>query len=129
MVQNWKLIDKDGEILHDPSKYQRLVGRLIYLAVTRPDIVYLVRTLSQFMNTPRKPHWEATLWVLKYIKGTPGQGLFLPSEINLTLNAYLIQIEEDVVLQGVLFLVIVFFLDHHLPLGNQRNKRMYHVHR
>ena len=88
MEQNLKLTDEDGELLHDPSRYRRLVGRLIYLTVTRPDIVYPVRTLSQFMNTPRKPHWEAALRVLRYIKGSPGQGLFLPSENNLTLSAF-----------------------------------------
>ncbi|KAL6332023.1 hypothetical protein AAG906_020380 [Vitis piasezkii] len=88
MEQNLKLTDEDGELLHDPSRYRRLVGRLIYLTVTRPDIVYSVRTLSQFMNTPRKPHWEAALRVLRYIKGSPGQGLFLPSENNLTLSAF-----------------------------------------
>jgi len=63
MEQNLKLTNEDGEILHDPSKYQRLVERLIYLTFSRPDIVYSVRTLSQFMNTPRKPHWEAALRV------------------------------------------------------------------
>jgi len=73
MDQNLKLTDEDGEILHDPSKYRRLVGRLIYLTVTRPDIVYSVCTLSQFMNTPRKPYWEVALRVRRYIKGMPGQ--------------------------------------------------------
>ncbi|RVX15598.1 Retrovirus-related Pol polyprotein from transposon RE1 [Vitis vinifera] len=88
MEQNLKLTDEDGELLHDPSRYRRLVGRLIYLTITRLDIVYSVRTLSQFMNTPQKPHWEAALRVLRYIKGSPGQGLFLPSENNLTLSAF-----------------------------------------
>jgi len=88
MEQNLKLTNEDDEILHDLNKYLRLVGRLIYLTVTKLDIVCLVRTLSQFMNTSRKLHWEATLRVLRYIKGTLGQGLFLPYENNLTLNAY-----------------------------------------
>jgi len=52
MEQNLKLRDEDDEILHDLSKYRRLVERLIYWTVTRPDIVYSVRSLSQFMNTP-----------------------------------------------------------------------------
>jgi len=52
MDENLKLTDEDGQRLHDLSKYRRLVGRLIYLTVTRPGIVYLVCTLDQFMNTP-----------------------------------------------------------------------------
>ena len=88
MEQNLKLPLTRGEKLNDPSKYRWLAGRLIYLSVTRPDTVYSVRMLSQFMHEPRKPHWEATLWVLRYIKGTPSQGLLLPSENNLRLQAY-----------------------------------------
>ena len=85
---NLKLTPIDGALLNDPTKYRRLIGRLIYLTVTRPDIVYSVRVLSQFMQEPRKPHWDAALRILKYVKGTPGQGLLLPSTNNLTLKAF-----------------------------------------
>ena len=88
MEQNLNLSLTKGEKLNDPSKYRWLIGRLIYLSVARPDIVYSVRMLSQFMHEPRKPHWEAALRVLRYIKGTPGQELVLPSENNLRLQAY-----------------------------------------
>jgi len=54
--QNLKLILTDGDLLHDPTKYHRLVGRLIYLTVISPYIVYSIRTLSQFMQEPRKTH-------------------------------------------------------------------------
>jgi len=56
MEQNLKLTFTDGDLLHDTTQYRRLVGRLIYLTVTRPDIVYPIRTLSQFMQEPRKTH-------------------------------------------------------------------------
>jgi len=46
MEQYLKLTQDDGELLEDPVKYRRLMGRLIYLMVTRPDIVFWVRTLS-----------------------------------------------------------------------------------
>ncbi|KAK3032829.1 hypothetical protein RJ639_037006 [Escallonia herrerae] len=72
MEQNLKLIPTDGILLSDPTKYRRLVGRLIYLTVTRPDIVYSVWTLSQFMHEPRKPHWNAAIRILKYIKDWGG---------------------------------------------------------
>ncbi|KAK3034139.1 hypothetical protein RJ639_033482 [Escallonia herrerae] len=88
MEQNLKLTPTDGILLSDPTKYRRLVGRLIYLTVTRPDIVYYVRTLSQFMHEPRKPHWNAAIRILKYIKGNPGQGLLFPSTNNLALKAF-----------------------------------------
>ncbi|KAK2973562.1 hypothetical protein RJ640_003132 [Escallonia rubra] len=88
MEQNLKLTPTDGILLSDQTKYRRLVGRLIYLTVTRPDIVYSVRTLSQFMHEPRKPHWDAAIRILKYIKGNPGQGLLFPSTNNLALKAF-----------------------------------------
>ncbi|XP_058211450.1 uncharacterized mitochondrial protein AtMg00810-like [Rhododendron vialii] len=88
MEQNVKLKPTDGDLLNDPTRYRRLVGRLIYLTVTRPDIVYAVQNLSQFMHQPRKPHMEAALRVLRFIKGTPGQDLLFPAVNNLELKAY-----------------------------------------
>lgn len=88
MEQHLKLTPTDGVPLEDPTRYRRLVGRLIYLTVTRPDIVYSVQILSQFMQQPRKPHLDAALRVLRFIKGTLGQGLFFPVGNNLELVAY-----------------------------------------
>lgn len=45
-------------LLEDASAYRRLVGRLIYLTVTRPDICFAVQKLSQFMNNPKTSHWR-----------------------------------------------------------------------
>lgn len=88
MEQIVKLTLDDRDLLHGPTSYRRLIGRLIYLTVTRLDIVYSIRTLSQFMHEPRKPHWHTMLRVLRYIKGTLGQGLLLPSKTDLTLKAF-----------------------------------------
>ena len=88
MEQNHKLGLASGNMLSDPEPFRRLVGRLIYLAVTRPDIAYSVHILSQFMQEPRTDHWDAALRVVRYLKGTPGQGILLRSDSDLSLQGW-----------------------------------------
>lgn len=59
MEQNHKLALVDGDLLPDFEPYRRLVGRLISLSVTRPDLAYSVHISSQFMKNPRTQHWDA----------------------------------------------------------------------
>ncbi|XP_019224768.1 PREDICTED: uncharacterized protein LOC109206397 [Nicotiana attenuata] len=75
-------------LLKDAGEYQRLVGRLLYLTMTRPDISFAVQTLSQHMHSPKQSHLDAAMRVVKYIKDAPGQGLLLPSSGDGTLKAY-----------------------------------------
>uniref|UniRef100_A0A803MPC2 Integrase catalytic domain-containing protein n=1 Tax=Chenopodium quinoa TaxID=63459 RepID=A0A803MPC2_CHEQI len=56
------------ETLPDPAEYQRLIGKLIYLSLTRPDITYTVNSLSQFMQQPTSVHMQAAKRVLRYLK-------------------------------------------------------------
>ncbi|KAF5449776.1 hypothetical protein F2P56_030188, partial [Juglans regia] len=81
-------LNQHDDLLPDPGLYRRLVGRLIYLTITRPDIVYAVNTLSQFMHAPRVPHMTAATRVLRYLKGCPGQGIFFPSSNSTHVSAY-----------------------------------------
>ncbi|XP_019087509.1 PREDICTED: uncharacterized protein LOC109127356 [Camelina sativa] len=63
LEQDHHLARAGGAVLPDPFMYHRLVGRLIYLSVTRPDISYAIHMLSQVMNAPQELHWEAALRV------------------------------------------------------------------
>jgi hypothetical protein len=58
----------------DRESYQRLVGRLIYLCHTRPDISYTVSVVSRYMHDPRSGHLEAAHRILRYLKGSPRRG-------------------------------------------------------
>ncbi|CAM8955334.1 unnamed protein product [Rhodiola kirilowii] len=75
-------------LLPDASVYRRLVGRLIYLTITRPDLAFPVHVLSQFMQRPNEDHLRAAHRVLRYIKLAPAQGLFFSSNSNLQLTGY-----------------------------------------
>ena len=57
------------------TKYRQIVGRLIYLTTTRPDISYVVGILSRFMHKPCEGHWSAAKRVLRYLKVTQDVGL------------------------------------------------------
>lgn len=76
---NLKISKDDIDLLDDPTSYRRLVGRLLYLTITRPDLCYSVNRLSQFMGAPRTRHLQVALRILQYIKRTTGQGLHFPS--------------------------------------------------
>lgn len=71
-----KLTSSSGPLLADPSIYRRLVGKLNYLTHTRPDLSFLVLTLSQFMQQPCQGHFDAALRVLRYLRLNPDQGQF-----------------------------------------------------
>ena len=86
--QNHRLAHATGDFLVDPEPYRRLLGRLIYLVVTRPDLAYAVHIISQFMHQPRQEHWEAALRIVRYLKGTSGKGILLSSDSDLSLQGW-----------------------------------------
>lgn len=88
MEQNHRLALVEGPFLDNPAQYRRLIGRLVYLTITCPDISYGVHTLSQFLHEPRQQHMDAAMRVFHYLKGGPGQGIVLATASSLQLNAY-----------------------------------------
>lgn len=72
----------------DHEHFRRLVVRLIYLTITRPELSYCVHILAQFMQQPHDDHLEAALRVVRYLKGNPGQGIFLNTSCDLRVLVY-----------------------------------------
>ncbi|TXG69580.1 hypothetical protein EZV62_004515 [Acer yangbiense] len=78
----------DGDLIPDVTHYRRLVGRLLYLTLSRPDITFAVHRLTQFLSQPRLPHLKAVHHLHRYLKNQPGQGLFFSSSSPLQVRAY-----------------------------------------
>ncbi|CAA0818855.1 cysteine-rich RLK (RECEPTOR-like protein kinase) 8 [Striga hermonthica] len=72
----------------DRGRYQRLVGKLIYLSHTRPDIAYAVGVISRFMHRPQIEHMKAALRVVRYLKGTFDYGVLFKRAEHLEILAY-----------------------------------------
>lgn len=76
MDLNTKLHADSGALLPASESYKSLVGKLLFLTHTRPDICFAVQHLSQFLKSPRVPHMAVARLVLRYLKGTMDIGLF-----------------------------------------------------
>lgn len=74
------------EVMEEPSKCRRLIGRLMYLCIIGPDITFVVHKLSQYVSKPCEEHWITAKKILRYIKGTPGYGLFYSKDVEPTLS-------------------------------------------
>ncbi|GKB33820.1 ribonuclease H-like domain-containing protein [Tanacetum coccineum] len=80
---------KDDPLLNNITGYQKLLGKLIYISHTRPDIAYSVHCLAQYMHSPLKSHLNSSLNVLRYLKGAPGKGIrYIHTYCKNNLNGY-----------------------------------------
>ncbi|KAL0442235.1 UNVERIFIED_CONTAM: Retrovirus-related Pol polyprotein from transposon RE1 [Sesamum radiatum] len=83
-----KLSTHNSIPLSNPEPLRRLVGRLLYLSFTRLNISFGAQQLSQFVHAPCQIHLEATLHLVRYLKGCPERGLFFPASNPFTVTAY-----------------------------------------
>ena len=75
IVQNHRLEEYSDQVSADKVRYQRLVGKLIYLSHTRLDIAYAVSVVSQFMHNPSEDHMGVVIRILRYLQSSLGKGL------------------------------------------------------
>jgi hypothetical protein len=82
------LVDTSSELI-DAMLYRQIIGSLMYLTNTRPDICFAVNTLSQFLVEPRHAHLVAAKHVMRYLKGTLDWGLNYDGDHDFTLSGYI----------------------------------------
>ncbi|KAG7536932.1 Integrase catalytic core [Arabidopsis suecica] len=80
--------EKEDEKFNDTPLYRKLVGKLIYLTNTRPDICFAVNQVSQHMQAPTVYHWSMVERILRYLKGSSGQGIWMGKNSNTELVGY-----------------------------------------
>ena len=87
MDPNVKFKD-EGKKLEDVTMYQRMVGSLIYLTLTRLDIAYSVGVVSRYMSNPKKSHLDAVRRIIRYIKGTVNLGILYKKIKDFQMEGY-----------------------------------------
>jgi hypothetical protein len=74
--------------LVESTLYRQLVGSLLYLTHTQPNISFAVGVCSRYMQETHELHWKAAKRILRYVKGTPSFGIFYAADCLLLLIGY-----------------------------------------
>lgn len=88
MVTSEKLTRKDVFAPINPTRYKFMIGGLLYLTQTRPDIMNVVCIVSRFQSDPRENHEMTVKRIFRYLQGTSEYDLWYPKDDNFTLCAY-----------------------------------------
>ena len=88
MVATSRLSNDSGDLLPDNSLYRKLIGKLLYLCTTRPNITHAVQQLSQYLDRPTTIHRTVAHRVLRYLKASPGKGLFFSTDSSLQIKSF-----------------------------------------
>ena len=85
---NLKVHANVGDVLENATMYKKIVGSLIYLTISRPNLRYTVGFESHFMQLPRKPHLDSMRQTLCYVSATLYYALFYVANIEVQLYGY-----------------------------------------
>ena len=77
-----KLCVETNQVPVNKGRYQRLIGRLMYLAHTRPDLAYALSIVSQFMHNNGEQHMNAVMRILRYLKSAPRKGILFTKNVD-----------------------------------------------
>lgn len=83
-----KLKCNDGDLLPNPELYKSLIGKFNFLTHTIPDLSFAIHHLSQFLQSPRLPHYFAVLHLLRYLNEIFDYGIFYNNSSDFALHGY-----------------------------------------
>ncbi|GJR05819.1 hypothetical protein Tco_0528803 [Tanacetum coccineum] len=88
MVEKSKLDEDPQGKAVDPTHYRGMVGTLMYLTASRPDITFVVCMCARYQAKPTEKHLHAVKRIFKYLRGTINRGLWYPKDSSIALTAY-----------------------------------------
>ncbi|GKC90474.1 hypothetical protein Tco_1151123 [Tanacetum coccineum] len=88
MVERTKLDEDLSGTPVDQTKYRDMIGSLMYLTASRPDLVFAVCMCARYQSRPTKKHLEVVKRVFRYLQGTINMGLWYPKDTAMALTAY-----------------------------------------
>ncbi|GKE62534.1 putative ribonuclease H-like domain-containing protein, partial [Tanacetum coccineum] len=89
LIETQKPLTKDEEAANvDVHLYRSMIGSLMYLTASRPDIMFAIYACSRFQVTPKTSHLHAIKRIFRYLKGKPKLGLWYPRVSSFDLEAY-----------------------------------------
>ena len=88
MASNMNLLSDASSYTVDATMYRRMIGSLMYLTNMRPDIFFVMNTLSQFLTDLRHVHLIAAKHILRYLKGTIEYGIKYDMDHKINLEGY-----------------------------------------
>ncbi|GKG21041.1 hypothetical protein Tco_0380842, partial [Tanacetum coccineum] len=88
MVEKSKLDeDKEGKVV-DPSHYRDMIGTILYLTASRPDLQFSICMCARYQARPTKKHLHTVKRIFQYLKVTVNRGLWYPKDSSITLTAF-----------------------------------------
>ncbi|GJS27342.1 hypothetical protein Tco_0487962 [Tanacetum coccineum] len=100
MESNKALIKDEEADSMDVHLYRSVIGSLMYLTASRPDIMFAICACARFQVTPKMSHLHAVKRIFRYLKGQPKLGLWYPRDSPFDLKAFLIVIMLELALTG-----------------------------
>ena len=96
MATNVRLDEDTNGIDVDQTMYRGMIGSLLYLTASRPDISFSVGLCARFQSNPKESHHTSVKRILRYLKGTDDLSLFYPKSDVYDLKGIVIQIMQEI---------------------------------